>query len=812
MRRILQRWQKHFSRLWARPGLGLMALLLCAFPAVALAASAPSVSSVPQLPDISKGQQVIIPVQDLSTEDVKVQLTTGRPNEKAIDIGSKVEPGSAGGKNVTFVADVPNGRYLVQLMVAGKPIAVPGELRVGMTPPTPGPWTVPQLPDITSGQHVSIPVGNLATEDVKVRLRTGRTEDQPYDKVPTIETGANGKAYTFVADVPTGRYLVSVISGGKEPGYAVPGELRVVADTDAQVVLDYIHPLTQYPSPAHQGYDLELVGQNFARKLEDNSIIVVGRGPESVIYDPGGDCEAALKTEADSARDKKVKPRPCLRVPTGLETKELILAGFIPDKYKGPLKMQVQVSKNVSQAVTVTLSRVSEAVVLLVTLAVFLALVWIVLRLVSKDVKQYKIADKSYGPLTAFFLDKETNSFSLSKFQLVAWTTVAVFGYLYLFVCRLLIQWDFQFPPIPENLPTLLGLSAGTAVAAAGITNAVGSKGAGDIYPSPADFISTGGLVVGERFQFFVWTLVGCLGFLSLLLATDPSALKELPKVPDGFLYLMGISSAAYLGGKAVRKAGPVIKTLAVLNVTLKDALPEGCEQPKIVQLRYPVLTLNVKGENLDPNATVQIDGQVLGRSDDFWINGAPDPQTHFCTDINLSLNDALNNGFLEGEHTLTLVNPDGQAATAKFPLDVMSITDIQPIPPAPGPAAPVGPLPAAAPAAPAPAAPLPAAPAPAAPAPAAPAPAAPAPAAAGTAPPTALKVTGKNFAPKDMTFEWRSPANAVDAKVKDQEIGPDEFVNETELKIKIRPGMAGPGKLTLISQSKLRASKEHTI
>jgi hypothetical protein len=62
-------------------------------------------------------------------------------------------------------------------------------------------------------------------------------------------------------------------------------------------------------------------------------------------------------------------------------------------------------------------------------------------------------------------------------------------------------------------------------------------------------------MVTGDRFQFFVWTLVGFLGFLLLVLLADPSTLKELPDVPQGFIYLMGISAAGYLDGKVVRRA-----------------------------------------------------------------------------------------------------------------------------------------------------------------------------------------------------------------------------------------------------------------
>lgn len=409
-----------------------------------------------------------------------------------------------------------------------------------------------ELPGIKSGQDVTVNGDHFPASGIKVRLSTGRKNDQPFEREVSVQ--ADGKALTFDADVPRESYLVSVLVGGKD--LSVPGVLRVLADSEAQVKLTAIHPLTQYPNAVSGDYDLVFVGENFSPDPKRNTIEVVGRGPESVIT--SDDCKTAFAAQSVESR------KPCLEVPKGLETRELKLFGFHPDKYSGPVKMQVRVGKNnISDPVAATMSRISSAAALLLALAVFFVLAWIVIRLVSKGVKAYRIGDKSYGPITGFFLDKETNSYSLSKFQLLAWTAVSIFGYLYLFVCRLLVQWDFNFPPIPDNLPQLLAISAGTAVAATGITSTVGSKGAGNVQPSFSDFISTGGLVVAERFQFFVWTLVGCLGFISLLLMKDPATINELPKVPDGFLYLMGISSAGYLGGKAVRKPGPVIKLAA---------------------------------------------------------------------------------------------------------------------------------------------------------------------------------------------------------------------------------------------------------
>jgi hypothetical protein len=235
----------------------------------------------------------------------------------------------------------------------------------------------------------------------------------------------------------------------------------------------------------------------------------------------------------------------------GLEGHKLSVKGFQPGPYEGRVLFKVHVANRVSDAKPVVFSSVSEMLLRGLAIGVSLLVAAITLGLVWKGIGIYKIAGESYTPLECFFLDKETNSYSLSKFQLVAWTTVAVFGYIYLLSCQSLIQWSLKFPDIPSGWPTLLGVSAATTVTAVGITSMRGSKGAGPVFPSLADFITSGGMVMSSRFQFFVWTLVGCAGFLFLTLKDDPSGLTALPDVPSGFLYLMGISAAGYLGGQA---------------------------------------------------------------------------------------------------------------------------------------------------------------------------------------------------------------------------------------------------------------------
>ena len=258
--------------------------------------------------------------------------------------------------------------------------------------------------------------------------------------------------------------------------------------------------------------------------------------------------------------------------------------------------------------------------------------------------------------LNALFLDEETQTYSLSKCQFYAWTFASVLGYIFFAVARSVVQGSPEFPDIPGNLPGILLFSAGTSVLATGITSTKGSKGAGEVHPTLADFITTGGVVAPERLQFVVWTVAGIFSFLTIVFQSNPLTLTTLPAIPAGFLQLMGISSAGYLGGKLARKAGPVIKGINAGQVTETGDLP-----------------LKLTGENLDPKPKVKLDGQPIREQlVDYSPPATPDPQTGFCTELTIVLKKEA--AKVVGTHTLTVVNGDSQAADVTYPADPMIV------------------------------------------------------------------------------------------------------------------------------------------
>ena len=459
---------------------------------------------------------------------------------------------------------------------------------------------------------------------------------------------ASQVSITLPDNLAPGRYYVQLTYDGATE--QVPGELRV--ETDA-VKVDSAHPTTAYKSPSG-GFNFDVIGQNFnADALEQNQIYVTG--PGAIIKEWSRD-----KQHCDETPNL-----PCLWVES---SEKLHVIGYKPDPYQGPLSFSVKVGASTSPSKKLTLSRMSETGVLVFTVIVFLVLGYIVYRLVASGIRDTIIDGKRYSPFSAFFLDKQSNSYSLSKFQLLAFFSVFVFGYLYVFLCRWLVQWQFVLPDVPSSFSAILAMSAGTNLAAASVTASRGSKGAGAAAPSPGDFITTGGQVVPERFQFLVWTLIACSGFLALLISQDPATIEKFPSFPDGLLYVMGISATGYLGGKLMRSAGPVIRNIAW------DTL-----NSKII----------VQGENLSKNADFFIEGKKLDiqpTAKDKLVEATPQeqqgPDGSFSSELKIKIEDSQLD-LDTGEHNFRLMNKDGQFADARFTADPPMITSVLSEPPA---------------------------------------------------------------------------------------------------------------------------------
>jgi hypothetical protein len=449
---------------------------------------------------------------------------------------------------------------------------------------------------------------------------------------------------TLPDDLKPGRYFLT-LDYDNLTNAVVPGEIRVQANA---VQIDATHPTTAY-SNSNGGFDFDVIGQNFSEYPEDNQIYISGKGS---IVDKGNKFSQKVECE------KSVK-RPCLWVES---TEKLHVIGYQNERYQGPLLLSVKVGTTRSAEKPLVLSRMSETAVLLSSIAIFFLLGFIIYRLVAQGMRDNVIDGRRFSPFWSFFIDKQTNSYSLSKFQFLAFSSVFVFGYLYVFLCRWLVQWQFVLPDVPSSFSGILAISAGTTLVAAGATAARGSKGAGSVFPSAADFICTGGQVVPERFQFFVWTLVACFGFTALLVSQDPATIIGFPQIPQGLLYVMGVSAGGYVGGKLTRAAGPVVRNIAWDRA--------GSE-------------ITIQGENLSSEADFFIDGVKLPIDPQAAQNlVTPTPQEQasertFCSQLKIKISPIAGLDLSTGDHVFRITNKDAQFADARFTADPPTIAKV---------------------------------------------------------------------------------------------------------------------------------------
>lgn len=501
-------------------------------------------------------------------------------------------------------------------------------------------------PEIASRGEMVTVSGHFpkAPVDVVVELKSiDATPQARIIRAEGVTINEDGTSFGFVVPrtIRLGKYdvVVSVTKGGKKHiPVAVPmaegGSFAVV--TGDPIKIDAVYPVVGYPVDGTFGF--KIIGKGFGPLKEDNVLDLEGIG-------------AIPLCDSGATRD-------CVNEEIIESGREIQFSG-LPLKYRGVQKVRVRVGDEYSEKpITVTLSRIGRRDPLLIAVGVLGVIVALIAFLLwGKDWTTRQ--GRKTALLSAILLDKETDTYSLSKLQFYLWTAAALFGYIYLTVSRSLVQGNFEFADIPENLPGILLVAVSTSAVAIGITSTKGAKGAGDPGPSLADLVTTGGLIAAERLQFLVWTLTGVAAFIFLTVSTEPGTIENLPAVPERFLYLMGISSFGYLGGKLARKPGPVITQ---------------------IEVKTGSLILQVHGANLSADATFKIDDKDINPKlldEKHHPDGRPEIVTKdetpgFAKVLRLVIASA-DPGWLEGEHGFTITNADGQKAVATFGADEQS-------------------------------------------------------------------------------------------------------------------------------------------
>lgn len=514
----------------------------------------------------------------------------------------------------------------------------------GQTQTTPNPPVATKVTGgvsgvVAPGATLLIPVSGYTSHAVTLHAVSAVGKNVDVLEGTPVDGGLSIK---LPANLDVGSYFFTL--GDKD--MVVPGSVMVAP---ASIKLISVYPSVAYQSDTN-AFNFNIVGENFSENSLNDDVTIDGRG-------------SIVKVHGASEADCQGKES-CLWVEN---SRTMHLVGYRSESHQGIIKVGVRVG-NVAgvDEKPLVLARHSGAFVFLASAAFTLGLFGLVYYIVAKGLSKNNSGRKRLPLLETFIFDPQTNSYSLSKFQLMMFSATFVFGYVYILLSRLLVQWQFSLPDVPMTIVGLLSVSGGTAIAATGLTSALGSKGAGLQHPTGADLISTGGVVVPERFQFFVWTIIACGGFTALLIGQDPAKLSNFPDLPTGLLYVMGVSAGGYLGGKATRKPGPIVEYVII-------------RQPKG---NNPWPTLLVQGQNLASDGRILVDEIELGYPSDADEamckqlpaklvtptpqTGAADPTFSKQLSI-IVVNSAVAASLARGNHSFRIVNQDGQFAKVTF-------------------------------------------------------------------------------------------------------------------------------------------------
>jgi len=445
------------------------------------------------------------------------------------------------------------------------------------------------------------------------RVPDGQPKATPLESIPIVISGTTSKKLTINSE---------------------QGELSPTIES--------VFPRVIFPNN-NGSYSFKVIGSGFSTTGTDNNLIISTKNQDDTFSQVP---EIKVCWEGN---EKCKKSHPDWPTATTQSARQLDFVN-IKNDYRGELGIKIRVGDKVSDLYPITLSHVRYFQPLIWT-AVILAVLAAIISLI--------LWRRRANIVNLFFIDKETNTYSLSRLQFYLWTLVAIVSYSYLFISRSFAQGKLEFIDIPDGLPGIVLISAATTVFAVGISDTKGSKGSGQIDPQPSDFISAGGNIVPERLQFFVWTLVGVIIYMIVVIFQNPGQIQGLPTIPSGFLQLSGISSLGYLGGKLARKPGPVISSM----------------DPTTYDESSKELTLVINGSNLSKDATFKIQKgskEFINLPKD--VSVTPEIIDSEASDASLAkvlkiVIPSTENNWpkVQLPYKLTICNPDGQFADWQF-------------------------------------------------------------------------------------------------------------------------------------------------
>ena len=206
-------------------------------------------------------------------------------------------------------------------------------------------------------------------------------------------------------------------------------------------------------------------------------------------------------------------------------------------------------------------------------------------------------------------LDKNTNTYSLSRFQAFTWTVVLTGSYFYIAIAFGIL---LQNGKIPEFNPSLVGLMSisYTGFIASHFLNKKNPKNAiSDTPPALSDLFMENGVIDITRLQLLLFTVVAVVVYLYNLYLNN--TLNGLPDIPATLHGLLVSSQTGYIGGKVF---GDKIAVNRVI--------------PRQISISEKIIDLHLIGAGFVDGMKVMIEGS---HSDPVLIHFSS-PSTMSCT------------------------------------------------------------------------------------------------------------------------------------------------------------------------------------
>ena len=172
----------------------------------------------------------------------------------------------------------------------------------------------------------------------------------------------------------------------------------------------------------------------------------------------------------------------------------------------------------------------------------------------------YRVWKGSWNVLT--LAEGADGRLSTSKFQVLLWTIVVLFGYAVVETGRFLRGNFDALDKIPPNVLIALGFTIGTATLAKGITTSFIAAGR---LKKESDPTSGPGTLVADddgvpdlsKAQLLAWTFVALVVYVVRVFYQLRVATPELPDIDAPLMVLMGLGQGAYIGKKLTTTSTP---------------------------------------------------------------------------------------------------------------------------------------------------------------------------------------------------------------------------------------------------------------